>query len=312
MAGVDGRPEPLRREPLPHDRTLVVRPMTPHDVSDLVDLYEELSIDDLHRRFFSAFHPSAQFLDRWARLGERGGVGLVAVVQEPDGSEHVVADAGYELLPNGNGELAITVSRAWRGWLGPYLLDVLVDEAAARGVPNLEAEVLSENRPMLSLVRGRGYAMVDHPDWTVVRVTVGTSGRTPTWPQRPARPRLLVEVGGGRWSAEQEAHKAGFEVIACPGPQGRPHGRCPLLEGGRCPLADGADVIVVDLRPDDPATQALIDRHAAGGAALVVEAADGANLAVPEGVERVTACSPATALVQAVERALVEHPHPRR
>ena len=64
-------------------------------------------------------------------------------------------DAGDTLLPSGNGELAIVGARKWQG-VGPYLLDALVEMAAAAGVPNLEADVLTANRPMLALLRSRG------------------------------------------------------------------------------------------------------------------------------------------------------------
>ena len=70
------------------------------------------------------------------------GYGVVAVVDHP--LEQIVGEADYFLLDNG--ELVITVAADWRGWLGPYLLDVLIEAAAARGVPNLEAEFLVERR----------------------------------------------------------------------------------------------------------------------------------------------------------------------
>jgi hypothetical protein len=50
-----------------------------------------------------------------------------------------------------------------------------VEEAAAHRVPNLEADVLATNGPMLSLVRARNYALVPNDDWSVVRVVIGTT-----------------------------------------------------------------------------------------------------------------------------------------
>ena len=117
-----------------------------------------------------------------------------------------------------------------------------------RGVPNLEAQIRLDNAPMLALVRSRGLAMVEHPDWTEVRVVIGTDGRVPGWPADPGserRGRVLVEAPGGRWSGEKAIVAAGFEVITCPGPRGRPGGRCPVLEGRPCPLVDGADAVIV-------------------------------------------------------------------
>jgi hypothetical protein len=86
---------------------------------------------------------------------ERGGFGLIAMMEGPDNTSRIVGEATYELLPDGDGELGITVAEDARGWLGPYLLDALVEAAAARGVPNLEADVLVANRRMLTMLRAR-------------------------------------------------------------------------------------------------------------------------------------------------------------
>ena len=241
-----------RSVPLPDGRTLVVRPVAPSDVPAFERLYEGLSPDDLRRRFFSVYHPSTEFLTRVA-CGEGGRVGLVAAV-----ADEIVAEAHYAPLDDGDAEFAITVAPGWRGWLGPYLLDALVETAAARGVPNLQAEILLENTPMLAIVRARGYATLDHTDYSVVRVTIGTRSRTPSWPGAHDRPRILAEVPGGRWRNEDAARRQGFDVIVCPGPGRGRAARCPVLEGDPCPLASGADAVVSALRPDDPRSAEIV------------------------------------------------------
>jgi hypothetical protein len=174
-----------------------------------------------------------------------GGCCLVALVADP--VARVVAEAEYFPLPNGNGELAITVAPDWRGWLGPYLLDALLEAAAARGVPNLEAEVLVENRRMLAVIRRRGYATVDGTDFTQVRLTIGTATPTPSWPAGHARPRVLAEAPSTWWAGERAATAAGMQVMVCPGPH--PGARCPALDGEPCALVEGADVVVCTLEP---------------------------------------------------------------
>jgi hypothetical protein len=78
------------------------------------------------------------------------------------------------MLPDGNGEFALTVAAGWRGWLGPYLLDAIVTAAAARGVPNLEADVLYENTRMLTLLASRGYVTLRGQS-AEVRVAIGAA-----------------------------------------------------------------------------------------------------------------------------------------
>lgn len=247
---------------LPGGRTLVIRPVTPADVDGLVALYEGLDLQDTYRRFFSSFRPRRAFFEQMATAAERGGFGLVAVVTEANGDDELIAEAGYTRLADGDGELAVTVAARWRGWLGPHLLDALLAAAAARGVPNLQADVLVTNGPMLALVRSRGYATLDHPDGTVMRVTIGTSGRTPTWPGPHVGPRVLVEAPGGRWHAEEAARSKGVQVVACPGP-GASGSRCPALHGQACPLALGADAIVISHPQRDERWTSLVEAHGA-------------------------------------------------
>ena len=198
-------------------------------------------------------------MKKMTRASERGGFGLIAAIEGPDNGSRIVGEATYELLPDGDGELGITVAEDARGWLGPYLLDALVEAAAARGVPNLEADVLVTNRRMLMMLRARGYAVIDHDQQpAIVRVVIGTTQRAPTWPGNHDRPRLLVEAPGGRWHAEEAARAAGFHVLTCPGPLlGWSH--CRALDGEPCPLAVGADVIV-DAVPHE-AGLSLLDAH---------------------------------------------------
>ncbi len=244
-------------------RTIEIRPVRPSDDVALTELYDTLGPDDRHRRFFSVYHPDPSFFTAMATEAERGGGRLVAVLHASHSEPRIVGEAGYTMLPNGDGELAMVVDPAWRGWLGPYLLDALMDLAAAEGVPNLEADVLTTNTPMLALLRSRGTAVIDHEDWTVVRLMIGTRGERPEWPKvTPVAdaPRLLVEGAGGRWPDTSAARAAGVQVLACPGPRAGRRG-CPVLEGRPCSLAAEADVILVCRPGSDEPWRRLLAGH---------------------------------------------------
>lgn len=294
-------PPGARVDALPGGRDLRVRAIEAGDVERLVDLYSRLDEDARYRRFFSMYRPDTAFFERMTTIGDRGGAGLVAIVKDesqPSDAlyEQLVGEASYELLPNGDGELEVTVDRAWRGWLGAYLLDALLEVAASQGVPNLEADILMANGPMLALVRARGYAAMPNGEWTVVRAMIGTTGATPRWPAPHDRLRVLVEGAGGHWHAEAAAGAVGLEVVGCPGPEGR--GRpCPMLRGDRCPLASGADVIVVSHPPDTPRWRAVRAAHADlhPGVPVFVEATRAAP-AVVDGEEPLPACTAADAV----------------
>lgn len=262
---------------LAHGRRLVVRPVEPDDIEGLAALYAGLDDDSRYRRFFSLYRPDREFFERLVAIADRGGAGLVATVTDHDGERtKIIADAGYELLPDGDGELAITVDHAWRGWLGPYLLDVLVDVAAAHDVPDIEAEVLATNGPMLAVLRSRGWAAMPEDDWSVMRAVIGTMGRIPRWPPVADGVRVLVEGAGGHWHDHGGVGAAGLEVLCCPGPGARSQ-RCPALAGEPCPLAAGADVIVVHHPADTAAWRTLRETHPQlhPGVPVCVELADG-------------------------------------
>ncbi|HXZ61116.1 MAG TPA: GNAT family N-acetyltransferase [Acidimicrobiales bacterium] len=259
MALSDRPPGATRRVELPGARVLLIRPMHTEDAPGLVSLFASLDDDDVYCRFFSGHPPPESFVERMARVDERGGFGLVAVLDAPGQESRLVGEASCELLPDGNGELGITVAGGARGWLGPFLLDALVEEAAARGIAGIEADVLVLNRRMLSLLRSRGFAVLEHSDQpAIVRVVIATTGRAPAWPGPHDRPRLLLEVPGGRSSVLDAAREAGFQVLACPGPGDR-WSHCPALRGEPCPLVTGAD-LVVDTLPDDP-ERSLLEAH---------------------------------------------------
>lgn len=259
---------------LPDGRHLVVRPATAGDVPGLVALFEALGPEDRYRRFFSGFRPDDAFVRALVDRPPGRGAMLVVEVTSDEGPA-IVAEAEYGVQEDGDGELAITVDRAWRGWLAPYLLDALVELAASRGVGNLRAEVLVQNRPMLALVQRRPHASVATGDPTLVDAVIGTGGGMPSWPPVRRGPRVLVEVPGAHWRLTPALLGAGVDVVGCSGPS-RQVGGCPLLQGPGCPLVDGADVVVHALGADDPESAALLDAHAAAGTRhLVVDVTRG-------------------------------------
>jgi hypothetical protein len=290
--------EPIRIE-LRGGHELTVRELTAADVAGIRALYEGLSIDDIHRRFFSTIRITDTVVARWVHRCRKHGFGLVAVVDDGQPGAQIVADAGYVLVPDGNGELAMTVARERRGWLGPYLLDTLVAAAAERGVANLEADILAENRTMLSLVRRRGYVTDGGEDFSVLHVVIGTSNRGPVWPTGGRGPRLLVEVPGSHWSGEGRAVHAGFDVLACD----REGEGCPALAGRPCPLAEGADAIVVALPPGDERRR-LLDAHARLHSLVPVVVSPPARVAGQPGSCRLASGSPSAELLEALRTVL--------
>ena len=152
-------------------RALTVRTVTAADVDGLDALFQGLSDDDRHHRFFSLRPPARSFVEQMTQAADEGGYRLVAVASGT--RDALVAEAGYAILPDGDGEFALTVASAWRGWrLGRYLLGAIVAAAAARGVPNLQADIMLGNAPMLALVRDRGYLTLHRDEFSDMRIAI--------------------------------------------------------------------------------------------------------------------------------------------
>ena len=237
-----------------------IRHSAASDGPQLVDLYERLGVEDIHRRFFTSARPSGEFFHRWAAVADDGGFGLVVVLEHEESSS-VIAEAGYGPVTDGTAEFGIAVDPGHRGWLGSWLLDALFQHARARGLENLEAMVLTDNAAMMAMARKRGYAVVGHPDWGLVHVRLSTDGPVPSWTGPHDRPRVLVESRHIRTPVEEQLREEGYDVILCPGPC---HGlaKCPVLAGEACPLIADADAVVVELPGDNGLQGRLVHEEA--------------------------------------------------
>jgi acetyltransferase len=158
----------------PGGPALTVRAVTEADADGLDALFHGLSDDDRHHRFFSLRPPARMFVEQMTRAADEGGYRLVAVASGAE--DTLVAEAGYALLPDGDGEFALTVAPGWRGCrLGRYLLGAIVAAAAARGVPNLQADIMLGNAPMLALVRDRGCITLHRDEFSDMRIAIAAA-----------------------------------------------------------------------------------------------------------------------------------------
>jgi hypothetical protein len=290
---VDPTPEPAGPPQLPARfgigaGAVVVRRATLLDVPALRDLYDRLGATDRYRRFFCGGQPTRSTVERWV-----GGGDSIVVVAECGG--RIVADAGVARAPGRRFELGIAVDPGRRGWLGPYLLDVVLRLASAAGVDAVAADVLATNGPMLGLLASRGAAVLPSADPAVVRLLLGTTTAVPGWDgSPPGRARVLLGPGAGAGAATA-LERAGYDVVSCRGPGAPSCARrwhCPVLDGAPCPLVDGADVVVLPGADGPPAATAV-------GAALPTVHPDAV-------VVRARPGAPPSEVVAAVERATAE------
>lgn len=231
---------------------LTVRHAAPGDEAGLGELYAGLDTGDLLTRFFTAGRPGPHLLERWVSVGSRGGLCLLAELEKA-GRRCVIAEAGFAPLTDGDVELGITVAPDHRGWIGPWMLDLLLGHAADAGVENMQALVKTRNRSMLEIIRHRGCARFDDEDWETTRVTMATSGHVPSWPPDAKSPKVLIESPRARPDVARRVRDQTGTMLICSG-FGARGSHCPLHDGEPCPLIAGADAVVIDGNsiPDAP------------------------------------------------------------
>lgn len=147
----------------------VVRPLSPDDGPALHSLHERVSDEALRMRFFSVARRSAhQYVEHVLASTETD-----ALVAEAGG--RLVALATAEPTGPGAREVAFLVDDAHHGQgLGTLLLEHLAAQARDQGVRKLEAEVLAENREMLTVFADAGFEVTRRSESGVVVIEIDT------------------------------------------------------------------------------------------------------------------------------------------
>ena len=138
---------------------MLLRALRPDDGPGLAEAFEQLSETSRYRRFFAVKpHLSERSLAYFTDVDHRDHEALVAVAP---GSGQLVGVARFIRNPRepDRAEVAVTVVDSWqRRGLGTALLRELAQRAAEEGIRHFTAEILAENRPMLTLAHRLGRA----------------------------------------------------------------------------------------------------------------------------------------------------------
>jgi acyl-CoA synthetase (NDP forming)/GNAT superfamily N-acetyltransferase len=190
--------------------TVRIRAVEPHDHAQVQGLYEEMSPENLRRRFFVASRHSAEPAADRACAPPRAG--YRCLLAERQGQ--VIGLADYD---TGDGkdtaEISIAVADGLhhRG-VGTLLVEHLVSAARAEGITTFSADALSENHEVLRLFADLGLRTARHFDGPQVRCTVELGeddtylsaveergrGADVASLEPLLRPRTVAVVGAGR------------------------------------------------------------------------------------------------------------------
>ncbi len=159
----------VQRLELRGEQAGVLRPIRPDDAIALQKFVRGLSAEARYMRFVSMMRElTPRMLSRYTHVDYHRELALVATVQQPGDSgemvESIIGLAHYLRNADGLGaEYALVIADNWQGHgLGRRLMSRLIEAAREQGLSYIEGLVLSNNRPMLSLMTGLG--MINDPD----------------------------------------------------------------------------------------------------------------------------------------------------
>src|SRR6187431_3396666 len=160
-------------ETLRDGRQVEIRAQRRTDADGLKAAVARIGSQSLHRRFFGPKrHFSEQEVARFMNVDFARQVALVAVAAE-DGQHAIVGGGRYVSVRPGTAEVAFIVVEAYQGYgLGAALLRHLIVIARRSGLTELVAEVLPENRPMLTVLEKCGLRLETRRLQDAVRVTM--------------------------------------------------------------------------------------------------------------------------------------------
>lgn len=201
--------------------TVHLRPITPEDADGLLGLHARSSERTRYLRFFGPYpRVSDKDLFRFTNVDHSDRVALIVLL-----GEELIAVGRYERLPDRDeAEVAFLVEDAHQGrGLGSVLLEHLAAAAQERGIRRFVAEVLAENRKMISVFREAGYEPTRSYDEGVAHLVFDIA---PTEAQRSVRygreqraesrsikrllsPRSVAVIG-----ASNDPLKIGYAVLA--------------------------------------------------------------------------------------------------
>jgi acetyltransferase len=151
--------------------SLFLRPVRPDDAPMVDTLFDHLTPDDVHTRFFSTLRTLPRALRaRLTQIDYDREMALVAIATDGRlvGMIHLLADPDFETA-----EFAVMVRSDWQGrGVGHALMQAILAHARRRGLRRIVGVVLNENGRMLGLARRFGFVVAhgQDPGTTEVRL----------------------------------------------------------------------------------------------------------------------------------------------
>lgn len=152
---------------------IIIRPIRPEDARIEQTFVRNLSPQSKYFRFMQSLQElTPTMLVRFTQIDYDREMALIAVRMQ-QGEEQELGVARYVTNPDGDScEFAIVVSDEWRNkGIGSTLMTELMKVAKAKGLDEMDGEVLADNHEMLALVKKLGFSvLLSEEDGTIYTV----------------------------------------------------------------------------------------------------------------------------------------------
>jgi acetate---CoA ligase (ADP-forming) len=155
---------------LPDGTTVHIRSIRPDDHERVLALWQRLSHETIHSRFFGIVRLDDVRAREWVEVDPAVARSIVATLGR-GADERIIAMARYDRLPESptSAEFSALVEDAYQGHgIGTALLRCLVAQAQDDGIGSLTGDVLRGNLRMLALLRDLGVPYVPTRDGSLV------------------------------------------------------------------------------------------------------------------------------------------------
>ena len=145
-----------------------VRPITPDDADGIRHFHSRQSDESIYLRFFAPLRElSDRDVHRFTHVDHHDRVALVATL---DGE--IIGIGRYDRIDPASAEVAFNISDHFQGkGIGSVMLEHLAAIAQEMGITRFVAEVLPQNRKMLTVFKDAGYEVTHHIEDGVVEVS---------------------------------------------------------------------------------------------------------------------------------------------
>jgi acyl-CoA hydrolase/RimJ/RimL family protein N-acetyltransferase len=150
--------EEEREFAMKNNTTVLIRPSKASDVAGLQDLFYHLRPEDIRTRFFTRISSlPVSKAEHLCNVDYENEMAFIAVTGSRE-NERVVGSACYSADPSTDlAEVAYMIRPEWQGQgLGIALQERMVEYAKGKGLRGFTADILAENKKMISLINRSG------------------------------------------------------------------------------------------------------------------------------------------------------------